>query len=34
MQYGKIIAVNFEIQTIPVNPLCGQNVDFLSVKHE
>jgi hypothetical protein len=34
MQNGELIVANFEIQTIPVNPLCGQNVDFLNVKHE
>jgi hypothetical protein len=34
MQYGKIIAVDFEIHTIHVNTLCGQNVEFLKVKHE
>jgi hypothetical protein len=34
MQYGETIAVSFEIRTIHVNTLCGQNVQFLNVKHE
>ena len=32
MLYRKIIAVFSEIQTKPVNTLCGQNVELLNVK--
>ena len=32
MLYGEIIAVCSEIHTKHTNTLCGQNVEFLSVK--
>jgi hypothetical protein len=34
MQYGKIIAVYSEIHIKHINTLCGQNAEFVNVKHE
>jgi len=31
MLYSEIIAVYSQINTIPINTLCGQNVDLLNV---
>ena len=31
MLYREIIAVCFEIHTIHINTLCGQNVEFVNV---
>jgi hypothetical protein len=33
MLYREIIAVCSEIHTKYINTLCGQNVEFVSVKH-
>ena len=32
MLYGEVIAVCSQIDTKHINVLCGQNVEFLSVK--
>jgi hypothetical protein len=33
MLYSKIIAVCSEIHTKHINSLCGQNVEFVNIKH-
>jgi hypothetical protein len=33
MLYSEIIAVCSEIHTKHINTLCGQNVEFVNVKH-
>jgi hypothetical protein len=33
MLYSEIIAVCSEIHTKHINTLCGQNVEFMNVKH-
>jgi hypothetical protein len=33
MLYSEIIAVCSEIHTKHINSLCGQNVEFVNVKH-
>jgi hypothetical protein len=33
MLYSEIIAVCSEIRTKHINTLCGQNVEFVNVKH-
>ena len=33
MLYKEIIAVFFQIHTKHINTLCGQNVEFVNIKH-
>jgi hypothetical protein len=34
MFYREIIAVGSEIHTENINALCGQNLEFVTVKHD